>query len=338
MPRAAGAIPPAAAYSNTTAVSNTNDDPLYQKYREIVGNYNFTVPNGVYNVTLKFAEFSVTSSTARAMTIYMEGVVKETALSVYAAAGGRYIAYDKTYNNIGVSDGILNIQFAKGSGASKSPAVSAILVAVAGPTPTPTPTPTRTPTPTPTKTPGGPTDTPTATPTPTRTPTITPTPLPYVQRVQVGVTTAYNDTQVPSQNWAGDRAFTTGSWGYTTGTAKSSTTAVANTTDDLLYQKYREIIGEYKFTVPNGNYQVTLKFAEFVASASKPRKMDIKIEGVQVETALDVRAQTGNVNAVAFDRIYTTTVTGDGILNIQFIKSMGSSYSPMVSAIAVISQ
>ena len=90
---------------------------------------------------------------------------------------------------------------------------------------------------------------------------------------------------------------------------------MANTTDDLLYQKYRELIGEYKFTVPNGNYQVTLKFAEFAASSSKPRTMDIKLESTQVETNLNVLAQTNNVKAVAFDRAYTITVN-DGVFNI----------------------
>ena len=67
--------------------------------------------------------------------------------------------------------------------------------------------------------------------------------------------------------WDADRAYgTTGPWGYTAGKAVSSTTAVANTTDDPLYQKYRELAGEYRFQVPNGSYQVTLKFAEFSLS------------------------------------------------------------------------
>ncbi len=79
---------------------------------------------------------------------------------------------------------------------------------------------------------------------PTATPTATPTPAPYAQRVNVGGTT-FTDGQ--GQIWAADKAYATGSWGYSTaGTATSSTTAVVNTTDDLLYQKQRELVGEYR--------------------------------------------------------------------------------------------
>lgn len=320
------------AKSVTTAVNGTTDDLLYQKYRALVGEYRYTVPNGVYNVTMKFAEFETTNATDRVMKITIEDVVVENALSVWGLVG-KATAYDKTYT-VTVTDGLLNIAFARGTGARKDPAVSAIAVVSAGPPPTATPTAT------PTITPGGPTLTPTPSPTPTRTPTatatptqtptptVTPTPLPYLQRVNVGGTTF---TDGSGLSWAADKAYATGSWGYTAGSAKSSTAAVAGTDDDLLYQKYRQLAGEYRFTVPNGTYNVTLKFAEFVVSKAGDRVMKITIEGVVVENTLDIYKLVGK--ATALDRTYTVTVS-DGLLNIAFARNGGKN-DPVVSAIAV---
>lgn len=324
------------AKSSTTAVNGTVDDALYQKYREAMTEYDFTVPNGSYDVILKFAEFGATATGKRVMKITIEGAVVAASLDVYALAG-KATAYDKTYI-VTVSDGLLNIAFAKVSG-TLSPMVSAIQVKTYIPPPptfTPTATATRTPTvtPTPTITPGGPTLTFTPTATATRTPTATattsptPTAAPYLRRVNAG---GVSFTDSLSQVWSPDQVYATGGWGYVSGTAKSSKTAVNNTVDDLLYQKYREAMTAYQFTVPNGQYEMTLKFAEFVASSSKPRVMKITIEGVVVENTLNVLTLAGK--ATAFDRTYTTTVT-DGVLNIAFAKN-GGSYSPMVSAIEV---
>ena len=115
-------------------------------------------------------------------------------------------------------------------------------------------------------------------------PTPTPTIPPPTYRVNAGnAATLYTDSK--GNVWAKDKLFAIGSWGFTTGSAKSSSSAVAGTLDDPLYQKYREKPGEYKFTVPNGNYQVTLKFAEFAVSNATARKMKITIEGVVVDPA-----------------------------------------------------
>jgi thermitase len=301
----------------STAVNNTIDDALYQKTRIAPGEYRLTVPNGNYVVALKFTEFEVSSATDRVFNITIEGVVVESGLSIWSVAG-RYAALDRAYR-VTVGDGLLNVAFTR-VGGRKDPVVSAIEVKSDVP-PTPTPTPT------PTITPGGPTLTPTPTPTLTSTPTPTNTPPPYDQRVNSGGTT-YTDTT--GQAWAADKAFATGSWGYATGSAKSSTKAVANTNDDLLYQKYREIAGEYKFTVPNGTYEVTLKFAEFAYTSG--RAMNISMEGVLVENSLNVYGVVGLY--AALDRTYTVTVN-DGILNILFAKAPSNSRTPAISAIRV---
>lgn len=197
-------------------------------------------------------------------------------------------------------------------------------------TPTSTPTSTSTPSSTPTSTFTS-SPTPTTTSTPTRTPTATPSS--YVQRVNSGSTTAFTDGA--GRVWDADRAYgTSGPWGYTAGKAVSSTTAVANTTDDPLYQKYRELAGEYRFQVPNGSYQVTLKFAEFGVTNATDRRMNITIEGAPIESNFSVWAAVGS--ATAIDRTYTTTVT-DGLLTIAFARGSGARKDPSVSAIQVVS-
>jgi hypothetical protein len=201
---------------------------------------------------------------------------------------------------------------------------------------TPTPTRTSTPTPTATATPT-PTPTVTSTPSPTLTPTATPTGGPggaaFVQRVNAG-SPAFTDSL--GALWADDRAFATGSWGYTnTGSkAKSSTSAVAGTVDDLLFQKWRDNPTEYRFTVADGAYQVRLRFAEFETNKTGDRKMQITLESTVVESALDVYAAVGK--ATMLDKTYTVIVS-DGVLNIGFAKN-GGAKNPMIAAIEIIGQ
>ncbi len=172
---------------------------------------------------------------------------------------------------------------------------------------------------------------PLATATPTA--TATPPPVPYLQRVSAGSSAAYTD--VNGQTWAADKAFQTGAWGYTGGKAKSYNTVVAGAADGGLYQKQREEMTEYKFTVPNGMYRVNLKFAEFAVTSANQRAMLISMEGAPVENPLNVYVAAGK--AVALDRAYSVLVT-DGVLNVAFTKNSGAGSSPMVSAIELISQ
>ncbi len=300
------------ARSYSTAVSGTFDDLLYQRLRESPGEYRFSLPNGSYSVILRFAEFQANASTDRVMKITLEGVIVESALSIYGQAG-RFTALDKTYS-VTVNDGVLNIAFAKSTVVSSSlwPIVSAIEVRgsniVLTPTPTPTQTPTRAPTPT---------------------PTATPTPVPYNQGVNAGGTT-YTDSG--GQVWSADKSFSVGSWGYVAGGAKSSSNPVAGTVDDFLYQKYRENMDEYRFTLPKGVYQVELRFAEFVVNNANDRKMKITIEGVEVESDLSIYGVVGKNSALT--RSYTTSVS-DGVLNIVFDRSSKEGKEPIVSAIRV---
>ncbi|MFN7939524.1 MAG: malectin domain-containing carbohydrate-binding protein [Bryobacteraceae bacterium] len=121
---------------------------------------------------------------------------------------------------------------------------------------------------------------------------------------------AYTD---PSGNaWSADRGFT---GGYTFQT----TVAISNTTTPKLYQSERLSDRQfyYRFQVPNGTYSVKLKFAEIYHRAAGKRVMNVRLNGTQVETNLDVFAASGGF-ARAIDRVHTVNVT-NGVLEIRIV-------------------
>ncbi len=306
------------AKSSTTGVSGTVDDLLYQKYREGMSAYNFTVPNGDYQVTLKFAEFVATATSKRIMKITIEGVVVENALNVLEVVD-KATALDRIYTTT-VTDGVLTVAFAQNGGRYK-PMVSAVEVesaVVGGQAIQPTPTATGSPS----------TPLPTATPTATTAPTATPTRPAYLLRTNAGGPT-FTDSQ--GLTWTAEQLFAAGAWGYVDGAPASTTMPVNDTTDDFLYQKHRQGLSEFRFTVPNGLFEVELRFAEFVATGPGQRVMQITLEGVVVESGLDIYATVGS--ATALNRTYTVTVS-DGVLNIGFAP-VGGDLPTVISAIAV---
>ncbi len=139
--------------------------------------------------------------------------------------------------------------------------------------------------------------------------------LPYEQRVDVGISTDTVDTA--GRTWMADQAYVAGSWGYTGGTSGYTTHAIAGTEDDPLYQTNRWGSGAwgYKFDLPDGEYRVTLLWAETYWTATDKRVFDVKIEGQTVIAGLDVFALVGH--DAAYQRMFDVTVS-DGQLNIEF--------------------
>ncbi|GGM90359.1 hypothetical protein GCM10010106_42390 [Thermopolyspora flexuosa] len=143
---------------------------------------------------------------------------------------------------------------------------------------------------------------------------------------------AYTDGA--GNNWSADRAYSSGGWGHDTtyGTGQVSGD-IAGTDDDTLYRSYNLFNGwsGYKFDVPNGTYQVTLKMVEDWATAAGHRRFDVRIEGTTVLTGFDIFAACGRLTAC--DRTFTANVS-DGQLNVQFNMNGGANYAA-VAAIAV---
>ena len=106
-------------------IAGTDRDPLYQDLRTGMSGYRFTVPNGTYRVDLSFAELQLRKAGGRVFSVSIEGSPVLTNLDVFAAAGGRYVALDRSFL-VEVTDGVLDITFIAQRG--DSPIINAILV------------------------------------------------------------------------------------------------------------------------------------------------------------------------------------------------------------------
>ncbi len=140
-------------------------------------------------------------------------------------------------------------------------------------------------------------------------------------------TTTFVDTA--GNTWEADTGFS--STNSTFGTTVNSV-AIANTEDDGLYSSFRWGVSfNYTKTVPNGDYQLKLHFAETNYTLSNKRKFNVVAEGTQVLTNFDVFAAGGGA-ARAVVRTFNVTIT-DGKLDLSFIGTLASA---MVSAIELV--
>lgn len=189
----------------------------------------------------------------------------------------------------------------------------------------PTPTPSWSPTPKPTRTPvpsGSPTPTRTATRTGSVTPAASPTPFTEIRVNAGGV--QYTDSA--GNLWLADQPYD-GDWGYAASGMMGtylSPNPVTGTTDPLLYQSERYFSvgpGSFRFSVPNGQYEVELRFAEIFGREPGKRVFSVSLNGTPVLQQLDIAALVGN--DIALNRTFTVTVT-NGELSVSLIPSLDS--------------
>jgi hypothetical protein len=327
--------------ATTDEISGTNDPDLYQDYLlYLTGGsaaYRFTVPNGQYDVTLKFSEDAYDQAGLRVFDVSLEKAVVLPDFDIYAAAGGKGIAVDEVLRT-NVTEDVLHIGLKAKVGQPKIDAIYVQWVGIAlTPTPTSTTTPTMTPSNTATKTPAPTrtrTFTPTVTATITATRTATPAPAatPFVTRVNAGGV-VYTDAA--GRKWKTDHAFISGGFGYVGGLTTTTAGHISGTGEEVLFQTARQWSTSaqpaYKFTVPNGVYTVRMRFAETALSHAGQRVFDIKIKGLTVLAGFDIYAAAGGAGK-AVDRVFTVTVL-NGMLPIQFGKVIGN---PMVNAIEIV--
>lgn len=99
--------------------------------------------------------------------------------------------------------------------------------------------------------------------------TITPA---NVEGLELGVNVGSNcffTSDVSGFTWVPDQPYAEGSWGYLSGTDKSSTTEIRATYDGPLFQTQKTDIEGYRFDVPQGTYEVELLFADLSAGDSR---------------------------------------------------------------------
>jgi hypothetical protein len=129
------------------------------------------------------------------------------------------------------------------------------------------------------------------------------------------------------RTWAADNGF---SGGFTW----SVTKPILSTDSAALYQSCRwGNAFSYAFSVSNGNYNVTLKFAEPTFTIPGQRYFNAAINGALVLSNFDIVAQAGPLRAV--DKTFPVSVS-NGRIVIQFSK--GNADAPMVSGIEILAR
>ena len=106
---------------------------------------------------------------------------------------------------------------------------------------------------------------------------------------------------------------------FTGGNAGTTGVAINGTTDDLLYQAERWGASSYNIPLANGNYNLTLKFAENYWAAAGKRLFDVTVGGVTMISNLDVYAKAGK--NTAYDVVLPVSVT-NGTLSIKFVNKV----------------
>lgn len=275
------------------SILETDDDILYQSERAGSGIVSYSIPSlpiGIYEVKLHFAELYQDAASLRLFDISIEGNIVAANFDIWAEAGGKGVAIVATYK-IEVIDGILSIDLIAKLDESK---ISGICVHS---------------TRDPTSTPSLPFEPMTSfqpvhiSQSPSRPQSSPPLPLlPSSESSEPSVTKTifvfqnifincgagpYNDSI--GRSWEGDIYYNNG---YA---ASNLGLPITNTIDDFIYQTERTGSGSllYEIPVPVGEYRVELHFAEIYWDAGKSRLMDIKLQDSIVATSFDVWTTAG---------------------------------------------
>jgi len=117
--------------------------------------------------------------------------------------------------------------------------------------------------------------------------------------VNVGSNAQFIDQR--GQVWAADQPYRPGSWGYigseTTTTATSRN--VLNTAEDPLYQTVLEGLATYRFDVPDGDYEMELRFVEYKFSEPRQRVFGIVVNSRLLIEQLDLAKEYGTMQAIS---------------------------------------
>ncbi|UOQ68635.1 malectin [Hymenobacter volaticus] len=120
---------------------------------------------------------------------------------------------------------------------------------------------------------------------------------------------------------------------FSGGNASDTSSPIAGTNDDALYQTERWGSMTYNLPVSNGTYTVKLHFAEIYWSAPGQRVFDVSAEGTKVLSAYDILKKVGQNTATT--ETFTVNVT-DGQLTLAFAPGASGADEPKVSAIEVL--
>ncbi len=101
--------------------------------------------------------------------------------------------------------------------------------------------------------------------------------------------------------WEADREYQPGEWGYI-GTEKTqlyrTDRNIFDSTDDPLYQTYLQGLSGYRFDIPDGEYEIELRFAETSVFKRDGRVFNVAANGVNLLENFDLNKEAGLLKAV----------------------------------------
>ena len=334
----------------SNSIANTATPSVYQSERWMSGpmKYQIPVPNGTYNLVLKFSELYWTQAGQRVFNVVVNGTTIAKKLDVFAAAGGAFTAYDITVP-VSVTNQWVTIEFDQVVNNPKIDAIELDPVQVGPSTVTGTiqnnaqqgvagaevwltnhfyrrsTTSDASGNFTIGNLPSG-----------TYVLQVTaPGYVPYESwsvQVNPAVSTTVNMALVatdPSftpirincggpalvdglkQSWIPDDGY------YQYGSVGGGGADISNVANPAIYALQRWMSGDlnYYFNLPNGNYMVTLKFAESYFDSPGQRVFNVNLNGATAVPNLDIFKAAGGAN-LAYDLPIPVTIT-NGWLNIQ---------------------
>lgn len=152
--------------------------------------------------------------------------------------------------------------------------------------------------------------------------------VPVPIRIESGGTSSYTDGS--ANVWGADHSYGPGG-----GIADRGAIAIANTTEDRIYQTERWGVSDYALVLANGTYTVNLHFAETYAGITGPGQRLFTVTANETIPAgwsdIDVFAQAGG-NNTALVKSGTVAIT-DNMLTLEFAASADNT---MISGIEIL--
>ena len=139
---------------------------------------------------------------------------------------------------------------------------------------------------------------------------------------------AYTDGK--GQLWDADRNFNSGTNTF------AGNNAISGTGDPKLYQSERwgkAVI--YSFPLPNGSYRLNLSLAEIYWNSVGARVFNVKLQGVTVDSNVDIFAQAGGSN-IALIKSYSAVVS-NGTITLELDATGSNVDGAKCSAIEILS-
>ena len=130
--------------------------------------------------------------------------------------------------------------------------------------------------------------------------------------------------------WEADREYSPGGWGYTGGEARLIHHRIFGTNDHPLFQAAREGVESYRFDVPDGTYEVTLRVAETRHDSAGRRVFSVLVNDAPLFSSIDLAAEHGRY--VAVERTIRLEVAGGRGIIARFVAGTGA---PTVSGIHI---